>query len=73
MESIRKEQTTGNAPSLKNIARTNPLIPKQIVKGHLKKENITTKIDNLTKMLTDKEAIETTKREKKNRFSPPIQ
>ena len=72
MESIRKEQTTGNATGIKNIVRSNPVIPKPkvipkpIVKEPLKKENITTKIDNLTKMLTEKEAIEITKKEKKD-------
>ncbi len=65
MESIRKEQTAGNAPGIKKIVRA-PIITNQRVIAPLKKENIITKIDNLTKMLTEKQAIEVTKREKKD-------
>ena len=65
MESIRKEQIAGNAPGIKKIVRA-PIITNQRVIAPLKKENIITKIDNLTKMLTEKQAIEVTKREKKD-------
>ena len=71
MEYIRKEQTPRNATSVKGIVRTNKIIPRKIINPipivnvTSQKEGIGTKVDNLIKILTDKEAIEITKREKK--------
>lgn len=66
MESIRKEQAAGNAPGLNRKVITRPVISKPLANVPLKKESLITKVDNLTKMLTEKQAIEVTKKEKKD-------